>query len=198
MLPTNGTIHSFSIKSLNQISFSDACHDHFRIDKEQSMLADCQQLSERNELLDKPDKYGITLVKENITAIFLLEKERIPSDSLSYILPQLKHTPQSCVFSYNIMLMSIKLTTRELRHCISVLNMNKCVEKKKRTRLEWKEKRHFFRVWLSNFYSTLEQIQQYVIDLVENQVVSFISQKNIRSISALQKCVYQIVLFVLF
>ena len=63
MLPT---------KSLNQISISDACHDHFRIDKEQSMLADCQRLDERNEPLDKPDKYGITLVKENITSIFLL------------------------------------------------------------------------------------------------------------------------------
>jgi hypothetical protein len=45
-------------------SFSDACHDHFRIDKEQSMLADCQRLFERNELLDKPDKYGITLVRK--------------------------------------------------------------------------------------------------------------------------------------
>lgn len=26
------------------------------------MLADCQRLEERNEPLDKPDKYGITLV----------------------------------------------------------------------------------------------------------------------------------------
>ncbi|CAF4265851.1 unnamed protein product, partial [Rotaria magnacalcarata] len=38
------------------------CHDHFRIDKEQSMLSDCQKLLERNEPLDKPDKYGITLL----------------------------------------------------------------------------------------------------------------------------------------
>ncbi len=47
--------------------FSDACHDHFRIDKEQSMLIDCQRLHERSEPLDKPDKYGITLVeKDNV------------------------------------------------------------------------------------------------------------------------------------
>jgi hypothetical protein len=52
------TIFCFSIKS-----FSDTCHDHFRIDKEQSMLIDCQRLFERNEPLDKPDKYGITLVR---------------------------------------------------------------------------------------------------------------------------------------
>lgn len=49
---------------LSITDFSDACHDHFRIDKEQSMLADCQGLVERNEPLDKADKYGITLVKE--------------------------------------------------------------------------------------------------------------------------------------
>ncbi|CAF4781983.1 unnamed protein product, partial [Rotaria sp. Silwood1] len=41
---------------------TDVCHDHFRIDKEQSMLIDCQRLFERNEPLDKPDKYGITLL----------------------------------------------------------------------------------------------------------------------------------------
>ncbi|CAF3727220.1 unnamed protein product [Adineta steineri] len=41
---------------------NDVCHDHFRIDKEQSMLADCQRLLEKNEPLDKPDKYGITLL----------------------------------------------------------------------------------------------------------------------------------------
>jgi hypothetical protein len=41
---------------------NDACHDYFRIDKEQSMLIDCQRLYERNEPLDKPDKYGITLL----------------------------------------------------------------------------------------------------------------------------------------
>jgi hypothetical protein len=28
------------------------------------MLTDCQRLYERNELLDKPDKYGITLVRK--------------------------------------------------------------------------------------------------------------------------------------
>jgi hypothetical protein len=59
----------FSIKS-----FSDTCHDHFRIDKEQSMLIDCQRLFERNEPLDKPDKYGITLVRK---AFFFRKKKPI-------------------------------------------------------------------------------------------------------------------------
>jgi hypothetical protein len=34
------------------------------------MLADCQRLFERNEPLDKPDKYGITLVRN-----YLLKKK---------------------------------------------------------------------------------------------------------------------------
>ena len=108
----------------------EACHDHFRIDKEQSMLADCQRLYDRNEPLDKSDKYGITLVNEH--HLFVLSRSRHHSYSPSYILLRLKHMPRSCVFSYNIMLTSIKLTTRELRHYISVLNMNKWVEREKR------------------------------------------------------------------
>ena len=54
----------------------DACHDHFRIDKEQSMLIDCQRLNERNEPLDKPDKYGITLVK-NICFFFVFKTRKL-------------------------------------------------------------------------------------------------------------------------
>lgn len=55
----------FLIRFENILFFRlDACHDHFRIDKEQSMLIDCQRLFERNELLDKPDRYGITLVRK--------------------------------------------------------------------------------------------------------------------------------------
>lgn len=67
-LPTNGIFNcSFEFLSLIltiYLIITDACLDHFRIDKEQSMLADCQTLFERNEPLDKPDRHGITLVKK--------------------------------------------------------------------------------------------------------------------------------------
>ncbi|CAF1305440.1 unnamed protein product, partial [Didymodactylos carnosus] len=36
--------------------------DNVRISKEQVMLEDCQKLLDQNEELDKPDKYGITLL----------------------------------------------------------------------------------------------------------------------------------------
>ena len=74
---------SFLSLSSNEL-YLDISLDHFRLEKESSMLADCQRLVEIHQPLDQADKYGITLVN---SFSFLIVMENL---FFSYISLQLK------------------------------------------------------------------------------------------------------------